>query len=162
MLARCPDGTPAVGNCGRRRGQGPEELQVGAVVERLELVQAELADPLGLQRTGIRRRDLDPVDDRLDVDGGDRPLVGGGEQGAAELRAIEALALAASLAHVRRFRLAPLERGEAPPAGGASPAAADRVAIGRPTALQDASGSAAGRTNHLLDSTRASVFLPVS
>ena len=69
------------------------------MVELAQALEAELADPLRaeLAAAGLDRQ-LDPVDDRLDVVGADRALVGRAQQRRAQLRPVEALALAVALA----------------------------------------------------------------
>src|SRR3954447_6392426 len=168
MLARDPDGTARarwrrlLGNCGRRLGERAGELHVGAYVQVPELGEAQLEDALGGQLSRVRRGDLDPVDDRLHVHGGDRPLVGGGEERGAQLGPVESLALAVALDHERRVGVAALEGGEAPSARRALATSPHDVAVGSATALEDAGRSATRRANHHAYSTRGSGFLPLS
>jgi hypothetical protein len=109
-------------------GEGPGELEVGASIEPLQALEAELTDPVGAQ---VASRDLglvlDPVDDQLELAGIDVALVRCADEPGAELRPIEALALAAPLHHPGGLVLAALEAGEAPPALLAAAAAADRA-----------------------------------
>ena len=110
-------------------GEGSGELEIGAAIEPLQALEADLPDPVGAQ---IASRDLglvlDPLDDQLEVTGIDVALVGCADEPRAELRPVEALTLAASLHDPGGLGLTALEAGEPPPAPLAAAAAADRAA----------------------------------
>ena len=148
---------------------GPESADAGAgrvprncryaPRSRSQAREAELPDALRLQGPGVRRRRLDAVDDRLDVGRGNRALVGGREERAAELRPIEALALPIALDHMASSGSRRSNVVNRRPHAGALPAAADRVAVRGAPALEDASGGTAGGANHATYSTSGSGFL---
>jgi hypothetical protein len=139
-------------------GESPGELEVGASIEPLEALEAELSDPAGAQiATGDLGLVLDPIDDQLEVAGIDVALVRRADEPGAELRPIEALAAAAALNDPGGLVLAALEAGEAPPAALTAPAAADRAAAFGRACLENLGGGAATRTIHHAQCTRGGV-----
>jgi hypothetical protein len=127
------------------------------VVESAEAFEAELADPLGWQLPRHSQLLLDPIDDQLEIARVDVALVGGADQRASQLRAIEGLALPTSLDHRQRLRLAPLIGGEAMAAARAPPAPANGVSVIGAPGLEDPGGGLAARAIHHRKSTRTSV-----
>jgi hypothetical protein len=120
------------------------------VVEIAETLQAELANLIGAELTTTRlHRQLDPIDERLDVAGTDLTLVSRAQQRGTKLRAIEALLLAVALADEHRLAVAPLIGGEAVPARRALAPAPGSPAILGAAGLQNGRRAAAARTIHL-------------
>src|SRR5262249_40919527 len=124
-----------------------------------ELLQTELADPLRGQLVVGAGRQLDSVDDRLDIGGDHRPLVGRAEKRRPKLRPVESLPLAVALDHVDGVRVAVLEGREPMAAAGALAAPANGRAVGRTATLQDSRRSVAAGTQHVPHSTSGGVFL---
>src|SRR5688500_9443440 len=158
MLARGADGTSRLqtprsrGNCGV---EDAGELQIRAGVEIPQAGEAQRADlarpklPAGL--TELRG---DAVDELLDLVGADRALVGGAHQRRAQLRRVEALALAVALADEKRPRVPALIGGEALATDGAlAPPTQRRAAVGR-ARFDDVARLCADGTVHAPHSTR--------
>jgi hypothetical protein len=135
--------------------KGPGELEVRTVIEPLESVEAELADPLGAEfSAGGVRLLFDPVDDQLQLTRIDVALVRGPRKRTGELRPVEGLTLSVPLQYPSRLGLATLEAGEAAAALSALAAPANRGAVLGAAALQHLGLGAAGWTLHDAQATR--------
>lgn len=121
------------------------------MVEVAQPVEAELADSLGGELAAAAcDRELDPVDESLDLVGCDLALVGRAQQRRPQLRPVEALALAVALSHMKRLGRAPLEGGEAVAAGRALATAPQGGTVLGFAALKHPGRLVASRTFHPL------------
>jgi hypothetical protein len=94
--------------------ESSRKLQIGAVVELPQSLEAELDDPLGAQLAALAMCGLfDSGDEGLESAGIEVPLVSRADQRAEELVAVEGLAVAIALDHHGRLRDRALEGREA-------------------------------------------------
>jgi hypothetical protein len=131
--------------------QSSRKLLIGAVIELGQSIETELGDPGGHDlASGPPCFALNPVDDSLQPPGIDVALVRGPDQGAAELPAVERLAVAVPLDHLDGLGDSALVGGEAVPARRALTTPAKGATIGS-ARLERLAGSLATGTVHSLN-----------
>src|SRR4051794_19850170 len=133
--------------------QSSRKLQIGAVVEFLQPVEAELGDPCGLKlAAGVADLPLHNIGNEGEAAGIDVALVAGPVEAAEQLLAIEGLAMAVPVDDDERLWDRPLVGGEAVAAGRALAAAAGG-AVGDPAGLEGLRWGVAAGAVHSLKST---------
>jgi hypothetical protein len=119
------------------------------VIDCVQSIEAHLTDLVGTQfASGVLGLALDPVHDQLELARIDVELVRRPRQGASQLRPVERLALSVALHDPGRLVLAPLERGEAPPALLALAPAPDGGAVLGLSRFEGSRLGVAGGTEH--------------
>jgi hypothetical protein len=134
--------------------QSSRKLLIGAVVELRQSIETELDDPGGREfAAAVARLALDPVDDLIEAPRIDIALVGCADQGAAELLAIERLAMAVALDDFQDLWDGPLIGREAMAARGALTPAPNRVTLRGSPGLEGPGGGVATGTVHFVKCT---------
>ena len=122
------------------------------MVEISESLEAELTNPRGRQLpAGVASLPLDSIDDLVQGPRVDVALVGGADERAEKLLAIEGLAVAVALDDLQALRDRPLVGGEAMAARRALTPAPDRVTLRGAAGLEGSGGGVATRTVHLVE-----------